>query len=204
MPFNRRFRKNYALLTQIIKDYIDSKEGAELTNNLFDYMIKYNRKHKDSPEEQMTLEDLVGNFLVFMSAGTDTTRYSTMNSIKVLAENQDVQDNLRKMVSESKLADFAREGHGTQGSYTFEDAASCRMLIHFLYETIRTTAISPISSLKTLHCDTTLGKYNLKKGDQVMIVSAFTDEQHFPNPSKIDLDRYRDMSKWTHEENMKF
>jgi len=200
LPISRRIQNNYALIKQCCQDYIDSREGKELKNNMFDYQIQYNRERKDQPDDQIGVEDFVGNFLVFMTAGTDTTRYASLNSTKLLAEHPDIQDTLRKAISESTLGDIVREGIANREGLRYEDSTSCSLLINFLYEVLRASTMMPASTLKQLVTDTTLGNYKLKKGDQVIISYDNFDE----DASRLDLERFKNYAEWTSEEQMRF
>jgi len=204
LPYQRRVTRRTKAMTETVKEYIDSKEGQELKHNLFDFMIKYNRDKKDTPDEQIPLDDFYGNYLVFLSAGTDTTQSAVFNSINLLGQFTDVQENLRTKVTESDLGEMVVNEVNSGKSYTYEQGTSCGMLVDYMNEVIRYSEMAPVSSMKTLITDCTIGGYNFKKGDELWVASHNHNAEFFPDHKMFNIERFKDMDKWTSEEQFKF
>merc|ERR1712178_431821 len=150
------------------ENYIQQKEGKELGFNLFDNMIAHNRKCKDNSEEKIPLKDFAGNYMIFLSAGTDTTHYTTLNSVHLMADDLEVQETLRQSILNSSLYEMC-SNFDSRKSYEYEQGVSCEILIQFMHETLRFTNMLPFLTLRKFTTDCTLGKFNIKKGDSCFI-----------------------------------
>jgi len=203
LPWQRKTKGVVDALDRACENYIASKEGKELGFNLFDNMIAHNRKLKDSNQEQIPLKEFSGNYFIFLSAGTDTTQYTVLNSVHMMADNLDVQENLRQNILNSPLYDIFTN-FDSKKSYEYEQRVSCEMLIQFMYEIIRWGSMLPFLTFRKITTDCTLGKYNLKKGDAVFISPNAHNEEYFTDVQKFDIERFKGVDKWSHEDQMKF
>jgi len=203
LPHQKKVKGIFDGLDRACESYIASKEGKELGFNLFDNMIAHNRKYSSNSEEKIPLKDFAGNYMIFLSAGTDTTQFTVLNSVHMMADDLEVQENLRQSVLNSQIYEMMNN-FDPKKSYEYEQGVSCEILLQFMYEILRFTNMLPFLTFRKITTDCTLGKYNIKKGDSVFICPNAHNEEYFENAKKFDINRFKGVDKWNHDEQMKF
>ncbi len=118
--------------------------------------------------DRLTEQEFKNFFVLLVSAGNDTTRYTMAASMKALIERPDQMARLRDAI--------------VRGDDAFVDLA--------VEELIRWATVT-MHSRRTATVDTTLHGTSIKAGDKVVIwyVSADYDEDAFDRPYELDLGR---------------
>ncbi|CAB9512592.1 synthase [Seminavis robusta] len=153
--FGKYFRSGMATLSQVIKDYEQERAANPKANSktfiakLYDVM--------EQEKSKLDHERIVGNIVTAFAAGTDTTSLTLLSTLHFLAENKELQAELRE-----HIRDFDLETATLDDYYT-----KVPVLKSFLHE-IHRYYCTPIMGLQPAKdipfCGTTL-----PKGSRVLI-----------------------------------
>lgn len=175
----------------IIERIIRQREKAprkDRTVNLIDLMVNHNETSPES--KKWNIDQMIGNVVMFQSAGMDTSKNTTEGLIDYLSKDLNKQ---RKLVEEILPNLYSSEED--KGKFeTYEDS---EFLSGIVAEGLRKFGPALISFPKRLVKDMEIGGYKLKKGSNVIIpiLMVHYSEENFENPDKFDEGRFMEGRK---------
>ncbi|XP_041474344.1 cytochrome P450 3A6-like [Lytechinus variegatus] len=170
---------------------IDAKNGQDETANENDDDDIHNKYFKNAgPDDDLpsktqkyiTREEMLGQSIIFIAAGYETTSALLTMSSYLLATNPDHQDKLIAEVDEvaPKRDDVS---YSTISKMPYLDQVICEAL-----------RIYPPATLTDRQCGETCvyNGFTIEKGSHIWIppYSIHRDPDHWPNPTKFDPDRF--------------
>lgn len=161
---SKQAAKNAVLVGEAIKKYHDERvndPNYKLGVNILDLMIKNN---KSESQDKFSIRDIVGDLVLFLFAGSDSTSKTLSTCIYLLAKHPEYAERVRKEVNEKIPA---------SDSITFEDLDKSETLNALLSEALRLYSAAPATFDKKLLKDFTLGKYQFYAGDKIVIPFAY-------------------------------
>ena len=187
--FNRLERIHDKIKT-IIKDiYNNRKNSKEYVKrlNVIDLLIDHNNKMEAENGRVLTIEQIVSNIIVMIFAGVDTSKNVTRNCTVELANNPDIQSDLR---AAARAQIFSKEG----GSEDYDAYVELEILDNFVTEALRLYTPAWINFLHLVKKDFKMGKYKISKGTAIRIsfITLQSKPEYFENPRKFDLKKYED------------
>ena len=182
---SRQAAKNAVLVNEAIKRYHDERANDpnyHLGVNILDLMIKHN-KNCTNPEDKFTIIDIIGDLVLFLFAGSDSTSKALSTCIYLLAKHPDYAERVRKETKEKVL---------TADPVKFEDLDKCETLNAVVSEALRLYSPAPATFDKLLVKDFTLGKYQFYAGDKIVIPFAYTSNstRFFPEGETFNPDHF--------------
>ncbi len=73
-----------------------------------------------------------------------------------------------------------------------------------MFALLRWGNMLPFITMRKFTTDCTLVKINIKKGDSCFVVPNAHNDEYFAEAKKFDVDRFKDVDKWSHDDQMKF
>lgn len=178
----QRVEKLKKLCLQIIQDKKNQKvQGNDLLSMLL--------ATQNDPEQSLTDEEILDEFLTLFAAGMDTTGHLVGMALYNLHLHQ---ESVSDLVAERKEIYNVPEGELTIDHLQKMESLHC-----FLKETLRFHTPAPGSVPRLALEDHKIGDLEIKKGDQVRveILSAFFDENIFEDAQKFDPKRWKNAEK---------
>ena len=188
VPPLRRIDKIVKHQQELIEKIIEERkqDPTPFGQSIIDRVLHHNAEC-DSQNDQvnkMSPMDIVGNFNLFLFAGTDTSQNTTKMAICYMAGDQKVQDIVHEI---------NKEIYPTGSNQTTNVALeSCNKLSLWTREILRLHSPVARSSLRIATQDTTLKGIHIKKGDRVSVLAAGLnfDNNVYSDPEKFDLSRF--------------
>jgi len=139
-----------------------SNDSYKLGVNILDLMISHNRSH---PDNQFSHEDIVGDTVLFLFAGTDTTSKTLASCTYLLAKHPEVARAIRDDIRRFDL---------TSPSTTIEDLDKSKILDATIKEVLRLRSPAPSSFERIVTKDFKLGPYDIATHSTPTTSSATT------------------------------
>ncbi|XP_059172327.1 cytochrome P450 3A24-like [Physella acuta] len=158
----------------------DRGELVDSTDDIDDDMSRHSVS-RDKLPKTMSSDELMGQSLVVILAGFETTAITLQLCLYLLAKHPDVQD---------KICDEIERV--VQGETpTYEELQQLTYIEQVINETLRLYPPAPIMSRKAAQTKT-YGKITIPKGAGVWIpiFAILTDPKHYPDPEKFDPERF--------------
>lgn len=186
-------KKREELENHIIQEVRKMEQLKEVQSNTFlGGMINYNRQN---PESKISDEDIVGNTLLFVFAGYDTSRNSTGFGLHFLGKDPQAQLDLLK---EAYDVQTLEKGNPSYTS-TLEQLDNSPELRAHVKETLRLGAPFLFTEIRKVMKNAKIGPLKLRKGDMVLaslLLNQFKEDD-FPDAFKFDRTRhYKGNSKY--------
>ncbi|KAI0244007.1 cytochrome P450-dit2 [Massospora cicadina] len=135
-------------------------------------------------ESNLTDEELMYNFKMFLVAGHDTTSFALSTAFYLLATHQDIQRELHAQIM------------GACGAHqpTLDQFKRIPLLDAVIRETMRMYPPSAILALRVATKDTTLCGYDIPKGTAIIpdVYAMHNDPEYWPEPEKFNPYRFLD------------
>ncbi|XP_059172334.1 cytochrome P450 3A24-like [Physella acuta] len=163
----------------------DRGELVENTDDIDDEMSR-NSVGFDKQPKTMSTEELMGQSVLVIFAGFETTSTALQMCLYLLAKHKDIQD---KMYDEIERV--------VQGETpTYEELHQLTYIEQVINETLRLYPPAPIMSRRAAHTKT-YGHVTIPKGAGVIIpiFAVLTDPKHYPDPEKFDPERFSEENK---------
>ncbi|CAL1529341.1 unnamed protein product [Lymnaea stagnalis] len=140
----------------------------------------------DKLPKTMSEEELIGQSMLIMFAGFDTTATTLMTCLYLLAKHKDAQEKVYKEI----------ESIVRGASPTYEELGQLTYMEQVINETLRLYPPAPIMSRLAAE-SRTYGSITVPKGAGVMIpiFAVLKDPKNYPDPEKYDPDRFSDENK---------
>lgn len=183
LPGSKQAAHSAALVAEAIKKVHDDRSNDpnySLGVNILDLMIKTN---KSDSQDKFTPKDIVGDLVLFMFAGSDSTSKTLSTCIYLLAKYPEYAERVRKEVSEKIPASDLLK---------FEDLDKCETLNALISEALRLYSAAPATFDKQLLKDFTLGKYQFYAGDKIVIPFAYltNSTRFFPEGEQFNPEHF--------------
>ena len=177
-----------SLVDRLIQTH--SSQTEKQRTDLMQLMLQARISDKDVKNgisKGLTATEIVGNSMILMLAGFDTTANAMIFLAYNLATHQDVQ---KKLIQE---LDDALEDHG---KLTFDVVNKMKYLEMCINESLRLYGIVPINS-RFCDKDVTIGDITISKGTRVIapVYALSHDEEYWDKPYEFNPERMEDMSK---------
>lgn len=190
MPSARRAHKRSNYMAKKLADCIQERTrqyeatGKKYSFCLVDMMVEFNSKAQS--DKKLAMDDMIGNCVLFLVAGYDTTSTAVTSMIYSLAERPELYERVKK---ETKDLDSENA--------TREQIEECLLLDQLLKESIRVNPPSAFVFERLATRDFSLGKYNFKKGDkfQIPLGILMWDAESFPTEKGFDMSAITDANK---------
>ena len=173
--------------SRILEDILKERQlKSKLGECIIDRIAEHNKecKEKGKETEIMTKEEVMGNFNLFLLAGTDTSQNTTKMALCHMADKPEL-----KAIVEI----INNEIYGSEGQTTTAKMDSNETLTLWVKEALRMHSPVPRLSMRTAIKDITIGKYHVRNGDIVILLPSamnFSDT-HFKNPEQFDINRFK-------------
>jgi len=184
-PFVPRYRKLQERIKKFRKlcfDILqDRKAKPTRSNDLLGALLATQKS--ENPEEILSDEDIVDDFVGFTFAGMDTTSYvSTMSLYYLLQTPKYFQE----------LQEERDRTYNTEKIISTETLQQMDVLHAVMKETLR--AFSAAIPDRVATCDHKLGDIDIKKGDVITadFAAVSYNEKFYKDPHQFDPDRFRD------------
>ena len=184
---NNRARSLDKKLEKYLQDRIDNPEKFKEQRKQFcliNMMLDYNEKAK--ADETLTMEQMVGNCNLFLLGSYDSTGNALASMLFCLAHHQDVYEQLGNDLK-----------HINRENLTFDELEKSEVLEKVIRESLRVNPPASFVNFRRLLADFSLGKYNFKKGDQIIIAQGplMWDEDIFASCRGFDITSLNDQNK---------
>nr|ADY68485.1 cytochrome P450 [Aedes albopictus]AEF79989.1 cytochrome P450 [Aedes albopictus] len=174
-----------------VKDNVEYREKNKVERNDFiDLMVKLKNgqalEHENSEHrmEKLTIEQVAAQSFVFFFAGFETSSTLMSFCLYELAENQDLQEKVRKDVLDTLKK---------HGSLSYEPIHEMKYLENCINETLRKhPPASNIFRTATQDYIAPGTSITIEKGTSVMIptLAIHMDPEYYPDPERFDPDRF--------------
>ncbi|GBP57007.1 Cytochrome P450 6a2 [Eumeta japonica] len=175
-----------AFFTSIIKQVLEERRTTGCERNDFLQLMLKVQMSENETGFKMTDELMTSNSFIFMLAGLETSATTLSFCFYELAKNKDLQDDIRKEVSECLHSN---------GGLTYEAVCSMRLVVQTVSETLRLHPPTPFTTrLCTSPCVLPGTDLQMKARDSVLIpiFSIQRDSRYFLDPDKFDPRRFQD------------
>lgn len=188
LGLDKRARRSKYLLNKIaeeVKKTVKKRletENREYGLDMIDLMLKHNANNKD---DQLTMEEIINNSNAFINAGIDTSQNTTESYLKIISQKEDI---LEKLVEEEIPRIFKKEeDFNNYYNYDKSELLNCT-----LDEIMRLLPVAGIPFGRVITKDIKIGKYNLKKGNHILIpvIALQHNPKYFENPDQFISDRF--------------
>ncbi|XP_074030046.1 cytochrome P450 6k1 [Leptinotarsa decemlineata] len=149
-----------------------------------DFADLINDLKEASQTRESALNEAYGQAIMFFAAGFETTSAAISFTLHELCLNKDIQDNLRKEISETI---------GKYGEVTYEAIQEMKYLRMCINETLRKYPIIPfLDRICKENYEVPNTNLIIEKGTPIYIpiYGLHMDGTHFPDPEKYDPDRF--------------
>ena len=160
-------------------------------------MLNHNEKCRKEGNSQdiISHHDMLGACIVFQFAGADTSKSTIAGLLHTLGENQEIQKNLNYDIKSTILDKRDRDYDWIGDDY--KEINLSHYLQYCINEQLRMKGPAPLSWLKQITKNTTLGGYKVYKNTKLAI--NVTDVHHNPkihfNPFKFIPERWNEENK---------
>ncbi|XP_055545136.1 probable cytochrome P450 6a14 [Wyeomyia smithii] len=167
---------------RLVRGTIDHREKNNVQRNDFMNLL-IQMKNSNNPEEKITIDEITAQALIFFIAGFETSSTVMVNCLYELAQNQTIQDKLRKEI---------RQVCG-EGKLTYDNVCGIEYLNMVVDETLR--KYPPVDSL----IRTSIKSYQIEDSDLklpertvifIPIHAIHNDPQYYPDPERFDPERF--------------
>ncbi|XP_037947259.1 probable cytochrome P450 6a23 [Teleopsis dalmanni] len=176
---------------RIVKDTVGYREKNNIKRNDFMDMLIDLKNRKPTRDENgkiitgLTENDVAAQSFVFFVAGFETSSTTMGFALYELAQNQDIQDKLRREINETI------KKHNNE--FTYE----CMKDMHYLEQVIdETLRLHPVGAhlirKARSHYETSDPKYYIEEGTLIVIPSLAIhhDPEFYPEPEKFKPERF--------------
>jgi cytochrome P450 len=155
-------------------------QSYQLGVNILDLMVKSNRSN---PDHQFLPKDIVGDTVLFLFAGSDSTSKTLTTCTYFLAKFPELAERIREDIAKFNL---------TRPGVSFEDLDKSENLDALLKEVLRTRSAGPASFDKLITKDFQLGKYEIKAGDKIVIPFCYhcCEKDYFASGNVFDYSNF--------------
>ena len=152
--------------------------------NTLDLMLNHNRKA--AGQHKFSMSDIVGDMVLFLFAGSDSTSKTLSVCVYYLAKYPEIAE---KVYLELQSHGLTKE---STKPLTVDTINELVYLEAVLKECMRLAAVAPASFDKIITEDFSLGQYKFYRGDKIVLpyVFHFSSEKYFPEPEKFDPERF--------------
>ncbi|GBM45922.1 Cytochrome P450 3A21 [Araneus ventricosus] len=163
-------------------EFVNDQE--DITSN-YEQVESSQQTIKSTSNKNLSLEELVGNCVIFFLAAYDTTATTLSFASYLLALNPEIQDKAYEEIREV-LQRY-------RGELTYEALQEMKYLDNIISETLRlyppTTRLERMADVETKLGETSI---TIPKGMLISIPihALHKDPQYFPDPDKFDPDRF--------------
>lgn len=170
--------------TSIISQVLEERRSTGVQRN--DFLQLMLNVQKTETNFSMTDALITSNSFIFMLAGLETSATTLSFCLYELAKDKELQDNIR-----AEINDCLERHNGLN----YEAVCAMRLVTQAVLETLR---LHPPTPLTTRMCTSpfTIADTGLivKVKDPVLIplYCIQRDPEHFPDPDRFDLDRFKD------------
>jgi len=187
LPSHRKMNKTSEDLRSVFKEMIkEAEENPKKEDNLLSIYLNHiqNLKKEDKKEEeQLTHNEIVGEFLGIFAAGTDTTSHLLASTIYFLSKHPEVFAKVKEE-ADREFADLGKVDINSINRMDYTTAV--------LKEGLRLGG--PVAGLfdRTAVKDDDLCGVKVRKGDMIIVWQdlAFTDEKFFSQPREFLPERW--------------
>eukprot|EP00339_Tiarina_fusa_P022523 CAMPEP_0117033816 /NCGR_PEP_ID=MMETSP0472-20121206/24133_1 /TAXON_ID=693140 ORGANISM="Tiarina fusus, Strain LIS" /NCGR_SAMPLE_ID=MMETSP0472 /ASSEMBLY_ACC=CAM_ASM_000603 /LENGTH=359 /DNA_ID=CAMNT_0004742837 /DNA_START=207 /DNA_END=1283 /DNA_ORIENTATION=+ len=174
-------RKMFDGLLEQAKEKLDKGEDS---NNLPSLIIKAREADPNVANNIYPREDILGESFSVFAAGHDTTQFTSVHLIKLLAIHQDIQDKLRDEILKLEASLDGKEPSAAQIS-------RCSYMSLVIKESQRVYVIAPFRIRQAIAA-TSIGGYPIPKNTSVVIdlYSIHMNEKYFKNPEQFIPERW--------------
>jgi len=164
---------NADICDRIGKLYKKMESEKLIDHSFLGQMVKYNL---ENPEKAISLEDIIGNTILFVFAAYDTTRHATTWAFHFLGKNLSMQNELREFISKCK---------------DFNEIDSEPHFDSFIKEVLRLGNPFMFSQFRRFKMDVTIQGIEFKKGWEMLLPTGLSSwSNEFNNPYKFDEKRF--------------
>ncbi|EDW00825.1 GH21101 [Drosophila grimshawi] len=172
---------------RIIKDTIDYRvKNNERRNDFMDMLIQmYKKQQMGNTDEGLTFNELAAQAFIFFVAGFETSSTTMGFALYELAQNQDVQDKLRKEIHEV----LAKHNN----VYSYDNIKEMAYLEQVVMETLRKYPVLAHLTRKTIaDYSPEDPKYYIEKDTAVIVpaIGIHYDPDIYPEPHKFKPERF--------------
>ena len=173
---SRNAAKNAKLLSQALEESFTKRmtdPKYKLGVNILDLMVRYN---KMGTGYHFKPNDIVGDTVLFLFAGSDSTSKTLTSCIYFLSKNPEWIEKIRSDIVSLKL---------TRLDVSFEDLDKSDALNAVIKETLRFRSPGPASFDKLILKDFDLGQYHFSAGDKIVIPFCYHSNsvEYFDEPN---------------------
>ena len=185
-----------SLLKKLITDRQQRVESVGYDNfdasgiNIIDEMLLHNHtaRKEGKLEEVLTLDQMASNCNLFSFTSSDTIMTSCKSVYFHLAQDPQLQDQLRSEIKKSGLEN---------GITSMDQIDDCELLTNVMMEAIRVYPPGPLSFDRMIFKDFKLGKYQFYKGDLITVSygASMWNPEHFPAERQFKLGEFKPTNK---------
>ncbi|KAI8790641.1 cytochrome P450 3A19 [Biomphalaria glabrata] len=163
----------------LLQSLIQAKELGDKDNVELNEVAK--SESWDDLPKNMSEKELIGQSILILFAGFETTSTTLQFCLYLLAQHQDVQEKLLLEIQEVIQSETP----------TYEEVNKLKYMEQVLEETLRLFPPLPIITRKALETKT-YGDVTVPQGAWVMVLldQIMMDPKHFPQPEQFDPERF--------------
>ncbi|KAL5285750.1 hypothetical protein ACFFRR_007437 [Megaselia abdita] len=172
----------HEFFTTLVRDTIHLRENGNIQRNDFLNLLLELRKNKDT---HLTFEEIAAQAFLFFGAGYDTSANTISYCLYELAQNQEIQDQLRKEIIDTL--------NKHNGELSYESIKDMVYLDKVSKETSRKYSIVPFL-IRVCENDYKIRDTNLVIEKDTFVIIPITsiqkDPEYYPEPEKFDPERF--------------
>lgn len=169
-------------------ELLAEKEKEPCTGEcIMDRIVAHNREMLKAKagnlEDIMTAEEATGNFNMFQFAGSDTSQNTTKMALCFMADKPELQ---------RFIDGINQEIYDSEGITHTNILDQCEKLENWTKEALRIHSPISIMTNRVALQDVTIGKYKIKKGDNVVFLPSAMNykEEFYQDPEAFKVDRF--------------
>ena len=183
LPKHKQLLNDVREIRQICQGMIKETEmNQEKENNLLNLLLEF--RHKGNPEERLTDEDILGEFIGLFGAGTDTTSHLVGSAIYFLYRYPNIFEKVKKEVDEVFGEDLRNVDIERINKMSYTTA--------FLKEALRCGGPTGCFFTRRAVKEDDLCGIKVKKGTMVNIYHElfYSSEKYYSNPQEFAPERW--------------